>query len=69
MVTRPGASVTSAYGRVLVAAAARESAAVAAGPRAEIAVGRQPACAGLVTDADVLQLVRVLELRANSGRV
>jgi outer membrane protein len=51
------ASVTAAYGRVLVAAAARQSAAAAfetAGADRELAGNRRDA--GLVTDADVLQL-------------
>lgn len=51
------ASVTNAYGRVLVAAAARQSAAAAAETASadrELAGNRRDA--GLVTDADVLQL-------------
>ena len=51
------ASVTNAYGRVLVAAAASQSAAAAAETARsdrELAVNRR--AAGLVTDADVLQL-------------
>jgi outer membrane protein len=51
------ASVTSAYGRVLVAAAAGQSAAAAADTsRADRALAGNRRDAGLVTDADVLQL-------------
>ena len=51
------ASVTNAYGRVLVAAAARQSAAAAAETaRADRELAGNRRDAGLVTDADVLQL-------------
>jgi len=51
------ASVTSAYGRVLVAAAANQSAAAAAETaRADRELAGNRRDAGLVTDADVLQL-------------
>ena len=51
------AGVTAAYGRVLVAAAARESAAAAAETaRADRDLAGHRRDAGLVTDADVLQL-------------
>ena len=51
------ASVTDAYGRVLVAAAARQSAAAAAETaRADRELAGNRRDAGLVTDADVLQL-------------
>jgi len=51
------ASVTSAYGRVLVATAARQSAAAAAETaRADRELAGNRRDAGLVTDADVLQL-------------
>jgi outer membrane protein len=51
------ASVTNAYGRVLVAAAASQSAAAAAGTaRADRELAGNRRDAGLVTDADVLQL-------------
>jgi outer membrane protein len=51
------ASVTSAYGRVLVAAAASQSAAAAADTaRADRELASNRRDAGLVTDADVLQL-------------
>jgi outer membrane protein TolC len=51
------ASVTSAYGRVLVATAARQSAAAAAETaRADRALAGNRRDAGLVTDADVLQI-------------
>src|SRR5688572_26240502 len=51
------ASVTNGYGRVLVTAAARQSAAAAAETaRADRDLARNRRDAGLVTDADVLQL-------------
>jgi outer membrane protein len=67
------ASVTNAYGRVLVAAAARQSAAAAAETaRADRELAGNRRDAGLVTDADVLQLdvyvsrVREQQIRAAS---
>lgn len=67
------ASVTSAYGRVLAAAAARQSAAAAIdAARADRELAGNRRDAGLVTDADVLQLdvyvarVREQQIRAAS---
>jgi outer membrane protein TolC len=67
------ASVTNAYGRVLVAAAARQSAAAAAETaRADRELAGNRRDAGLVTDADVLQLdvyvsrTREQQIRATS---
>ena len=67
------ASVTSAYGRVLVAAAAGQSAAAAAETaRADRELAGNRRDAGLVTDADVLQLdvhlsrTRERQIRADS---
>jgi outer membrane protein TolC len=67
------ASVTNAYGRVLVAAAASQSAAAAADTaRADRELAGNRRAAGLVTDADVLQLdvyvsrTREQQIRATS---